>query len=319
MLRRTESVSRTQQSAVCARLKVMAGLDIAEKRMPQDGSFSVRSDGSPVDVRVAVIPTKYGEHIVLRLLQRGKMLELPDLGMSHDMESVFLRAIKQPFGAVITCGPTGSGKTTTLYAALAELNEETRSIATIEDPVEYQLPGVNQIEVHPKIELTFARGLRTILRSDPEVILVGEIRDEETAKTAVQAAMTGHLVLTTLHTNDAASSIARLKALGVEPQLLPSAINCIVAQRLARRLCGYCRHPYTASADEVQEVDVVSSVDAPTLYRAGGCLQCDDTGYRGRVALYEVMPMHGLGRLDRRGVERGDPRGRRRARHAHAP
>jgi type IV pilus assembly protein PilB len=297
VLRRTEMISRTQQSAVCARLKVMAGLDIAEKRMPQDGSFSVRSDGSPVDVRVAVIPTKYGEHVVLRLLQRGKRLELPDLGMSHDMESIFLRAIKQPFGAVITCGPTGSGKTTTLYAALAVLNEETRSIATIEDPVEYQLPGVNQIEVHPKIELTFARGLRTILRSDPEVILVGEIRDEETAKTAVQAAMTGHLVLTTLHTNDAASSIARLKALGVEPQLLPSAINCIVAQRLARRLCVYCRQPYTASPEEVQEVDVVSTVDAPTLYRATGCLQCDETGYRGRVALYEVMPMHGLGRL----------------------
>jgi type II secretory ATPase GspE/PulE/Tfp pilus assembly ATPase PilB-like protein len=213
------------------------------------------------------------------------------------MEAIFLRAIRQPFGAVITCGPTGSGKTTTLYAALAALNEETRSIATIEDPVEYQLPGVNQIEVHAKIDLTFARGLRTILRSDPEVILVGEVRDEETAKTAVQAAMTGHLVLTTLHTNDAASSISRLKALGVDPQLLPAAINCIVAQRLARRLCTYCRAPYTATPDEVQEAGVLQTGEPPTLYHAVGCLQCEGTGYRGRVALYEVMPMRGLGRL----------------------
>ncbi len=297
VLRRTEAVPRTLQTAVAARLKVMAGLDIAEKRLPQDGSFSIRSDGSPVDVRVAVIPTKFGEHVVLRLLQRGVVLGLEELGMSPDMEAVFSRAIRQPFGAVITCGPTGSGKTTTLYAALDVLNEETRSIATIEDPVEYQLAGVNQIEVHTKIDLTFARGLRTILRSDPEVILVGEIRDEETAKTAIQAAMTGHLVLTTLHTNDAASSIARLKALGVDPQLLPSAINCIVAQRLARRLCTYCREPYRASPDEVLEAGVVQAVEKPTLYRAAGCLQCDETGYRGRVALYEVMPMHGLGRL----------------------
>jgi len=297
VLRRTESVTRAMQTAVAARLKVMAGLDIAEKRLPQDGSFSIRSDGSPVDVRVAVIPTKYGEHVVLRLLQRGAHLELDDLGMSPEMEAIFLRAIRQPFGAVITCGPTGSGKTTTLYAALAALNEETRSIATIEDPVEYQLPGVNQIEVHAKIDLTFARGLRTILRSDPEVILVGEVRDEETAKTAVQAAMTGHLVLTTLHTNDAASSISRLKALGVDPQLLPAAINCIVAQRLARRLCTYCRAPYTATPDEVQEAGVVQTGEPPTLYRAVGCQQCEGTGYRGRVALYEVMPMHGLGRL----------------------
>ena len=297
VLRRTETVGRSQQAAVCARLKVMAGLDIAEKRLPQDGSFSIRSDGSPVDVRVAVIPTKYGEHVVLRLLQRGKLLQLADLGMSPEMGAVFLRAIRQPFGAVITCGPTGSGKTTTLYAALAALNEETRSIATIEDPVEYQLPGVNQIEVHNKIDLSFARGLRTILRSDPEVILVGEIRDDETAKVAIQAAMTGHLVLTTLHTNDAASSIARLKALGVDQQLLPSAINCIVAQRLARRLCPHCRVPYTATPDEVLEAGVMQTVEAPTLYRATGCLQCDGTGYRGRVALYEVMPMQGLGRL----------------------
>jgi type IV pilus assembly protein PilB len=297
VLRRSESVTRAMQSAVAARLKVMAGLDIAEKRLPQDGSFSIRSDGSPVDVRVAVIPTKYGEHVVLRLLQRGTRLELDDLGMSAETEAVFVRAIRQPFGAVITCGPTGSGKTTTLYAALAALNEETRSIATIEDPVEYQLPGVNQIEVHNKIDLTFARGLRTILRSDPEVILVGEIRDEETAKTAVQAAMTGHLVLTTLHTNDAASAFSRLKALGVDPHLLPAAINCIVAQRLARRLCAYCRAPYTATPDEVQEAGVLQTGEPPTLHRATGCLQCDGTGYRGRVALYEVMPMQGLGRL----------------------
>ncbi len=297
VLRWMEPIAKGQQAAVTARVKVMAGLDIAEKRMPQDGSFSILFGGNPVDVRVAVIPTKHGEHVVLRLLHRSNKLELPDLGMGPEAESVFLRSIRQPHGAVITCGPTGSGKTTTLYAALDLLNEETRSIATIEDPVEYQLPGVNQVEVHARIGLTFARGLRTILRSDPEVILVGEIRDEETAQIAIQAAMTGHLVLTTLHTNDAASSIARLKNMGVDPNLLSTSINCIVAQRLARRLCVHCRVPHEASREELLEADVVAAGDSKTLYGPGGCLQCEGTGYQGRVALYELMPIHGLGRI----------------------
>jgi type IV pilus assembly protein PilB len=296
VLRELERLEKRLQMAVCARLKVMAGLDIAEKRMPQDGSFSLLMNDIPIDVRVAVLPTKHGEHVVLRILQRSVKLALPTLGMSGDAEAAFHRAIRQPHGAVITCGPTGSGKTTTLYAALDILNEPERSIATIEDPVEYQLGGINQMEVHEKIGLTFARGLRTILRSDPEVILVGEIRDEETAKTAIQAALTGHLVLTTLHTNDAAGAIARLRNLGIDPDLLPGAINCIVSQRLARRLCIHCREAYEPTEDELRQAGLIQvGATVPTLYRGAGCLQCGSTGYSGRVALYELMPIHGLG------------------------
>ena len=198
---------------------------------------------------------------------------------------------------MLTCGPTGSGKTTTLYAALDRLNDGMRSIATIEDPVEYQLPGVMQTEVHARIGLTFERGLRTILRADPDVILVGEIRDAETAKIAIQAAMTGHLVLTTLHTNDAAGAIARLRVLEVDPDLLAGSINCIVSQRLARRICQHCRQPYEPTQEQVQSMNLISAGSNPTLYRAAGCLQCGMTGYSGRVALYELMPVHGLGRV----------------------
>jgi type IV pilus assembly protein PilB len=297
VLRDDSTVDKRMQNAVAARVKVMAQLDIAEKRMPQDGSFVVYIDGQAVDVRAAVLPTKHGEQVVLRVLRREAKIELPSLGMSGDMESVFMRAIEQPHGAVISCGPTGSGKTTTLYAALDRLNDGLRSIATIEDPVEYQLPGVMQMEVHNKINLTFGRGLRTILRADPDVILVGEIRDEETAKIAIQAAMTGHLVLTTLHTNDAASAIARLRTLGVDSDLLSSAINCIVSQRLARRLCMHCREAYEATEEQVISMNVISTGTVPTLYRATGCLQCANTGYAGRVALYELMPIQGLGRV----------------------
>jgi type IV pilus assembly protein PilB len=297
VLRDQESIDKRLQNALAARVKVMAQLDIAEKRMPQDGSFVVYIGGRAVDVRVAVLPTKHGEQVVLRVLQRETKLELPQLGMSPEMENVFMQAIEQPHGAVISCGPTGSGKTTTLYAALDRLNDGLRSIATIEDPVEYQLPGVMQMEVHTKINLTFGRGLRTILRADPEVILVGEIRDEETAKIAIQAAMTGHLVLTTLHTNDAASAIARMRTLGVDPDLLAGSINCIVSQRLARRICMHCREAYEPSQDQQISMNLISTGTTPTLYRAMGCLQCGNTGYSGRVALYELMPVHGLGRV----------------------
>jgi type II secretory ATPase GspE/PulE/Tfp pilus assembly ATPase PilB-like protein len=296
VLREADPIDRRLQHAVAARIKVMAQLDIAEKRMPQDGSFVVYISGLAVDVRVAVLPTKHGEQIVLRLLQRETKLELPDLGMSRDIEAVFLRAIDQPYGAVLSCGPTGSGKTTTLYAALDRLNDGLRSIATIEDPVEYQLPGVMQTEVHTRIGLTFERGLRTILRADPDVILIGEIRDEETAQIAIQAALTGHLVLTTLHTNDAAGAIARLRTLGVEPDLLAGSINCIVSQRLARRICAHCRESYEPTQEQVTSMNLIS-VSNPVLYRANGCLQCGMTGYSGRVALYELMPVHGLGRV----------------------
>ena len=296
VMRENDPIDKRLQAAVSARVKVMAQLDIAEKRMPQDGSFVVYISGRPVDVRVAVLPTKHGEQIVLRLLQRETKLELPGLGMSPDMEATFLRAVEQPYGAVLTCGPTGSGKTTTLYAALDRLNDGLRSIATIEDPVEYQLAGVMQTEVHNKIGLTFGRGLRTILRADPDVILVGEIRDEETAQIAIQAAMTGHLVLTTLHTNDAASAIARMRTLGVDPDLLAGSINCIVSQRLARRLCQHCREAYEPTQEQVTSMNLIS-ISNPVLYRSQGCLQCGMTGYTGRVALYELMPVHGLGRV----------------------
>jgi type IV pilus assembly protein PilB len=295
VLRDTEQIERRLHAAVAARLKVMAQLDIAEKRMPQDGSFVIYIGGSAVDVRAAFMPTKHGEQVVLRVLQRETKLELPNLGMSPETEAVFMRAIEQPYGAVISCGPTGSGKTTTLYAALDRLNDGYRSIATIEDPVEYQLPGAMQTEVHGRIGLTFSRGLRTILRADPDVILVGEIRDDETAQIAIQAAMTGHLVLTTLHTNDASGAIARLRTLGVDPDLLSGAINCIVSQRLARRLCTHCREPYEPTQEQQIEMNLITTGQT-TLYRAVGCLQCD-TGYSGRVALYELMPVHGLGRV----------------------
>ena len=292
VLRRMAVIPKSMEVSVMGRLKVMGQLDIAEKRLPQDGSFSIRHGDQPVDVRVAVVPTKHGEHVVLRLLQRAVRLELPELGLSADNETTFLASVNQPFGAVIACGPTGSGKTTTLYAALDRLNDEGRAITTIEDPVEYQLPGVNQVETHAKIGLDFHRGLRTILRSDPDVLLIGEIRDEETAKIAVQAALTGHLVLTTLHTNDAPSAVARLKNMGVDPALLAASVNCIVAQRLARRLCTHCREAYDPDEAELRAAGLLEG-STPSLYRAAGCLQCSGTGYRGRVAVYEVLPVQG--------------------------
>ncbi|HVM17502.1 MAG TPA: ATPase, T2SS/T4P/T4SS family [Gaiellaceae bacterium] len=299
VMRRLTTIPRAMQPAVVSRLKIMGELDIAERRAPQDGRLSIRFGGHPMDIRIAVLPTTYGEQVVLRILNRGsERLTLDDLGMSPTAAEAFSRSIRQPYGAVIACGPTGSGKTTTLYAALDVLNDAERVLMTIEDPVEYQTAGITQIEVNPKSGLTFARGLRTILRSDPDVLLVGEIRDEETARIAIQAAMTGHLVLTTLHTHNAASSIARLKDMGVEPELLASSVNCIVAQRLARRLCLECREPYWPSAAELVELGVGADANAAGsgdvwLYRARGCVQCAGTGYSGRVALYEVMEVRG--------------------------
>jgi type IV pilus assembly protein PilB len=295
VMRKLAVVPQSLQPAVTSRLKIMGELDIAERRAPQDGRVSIRFGGMPMDLRIAVLPTTHGEQIVLRILYRSAGRRgLTELGMSPTAEEAFSRAIRQPYGAVIACGPTGSGKTTTLYAALDLLNEDERVLTTIEDPVEYQIPGVNQIEVHPRSGLTFARGLRTILRSDPDVLLVGEIRDEETARIAIQAAMTGHLVLTTLHTHNAASSIARLKDMGVEPGLLATSINCIVAQRLARRLCLHCREQYTPTAADLEDLglDEGEATEA-CLYRAAGCVNCHGTGYAGRVALYEVMQIQG--------------------------
>ena len=294
VMRHLADVPKDIQPAVTSRLKIMAELDIAEKRAPQDGRMTIQVGGQPMDLRCAVLPTTYGEQLVLRIMNRpGGRLGLGELGMSPDAEEAFSRAIRQPYGAVLTVGPTGSGKTTTLYAALDVLNDDERCLMTIEDPVEYQTPGINQVEVNFKSGLTFARGLRTILRSDPDVLLVGEIRDEETARIAIQAAMTGHLVLTTLHSHNAAASIARLADMGVEPSLLATSINCIVAQRLARRLCMHCREAYWPDADELVELGREEPSDDVWLYKAKGCTHCSDTGYRGRVALYEVMTVQG--------------------------
>jgi type IV pilus assembly protein PilB len=291
VMRHIAEVPKRLAPAVTSRLKIMGELDIADRRSPQDGRVSIRYAGAPMDLRIAVLPTTYGEQIVLRIMHRSSgSIGIHELGMEASAEADFSRAIRQPYGVVITCGPTGSGKTTTLYAALDALNDPDRALTTIEDPVERHIPGVNQIEVNTRAGMTFGRGLRTILRSDPDVLLVGEIRDEETARIAIQAAMTGHLVLTSLHTHNAAGSIARLKDMGVEPGLLATSLNCIVAQRLTRKLCVQCREPYEASPVELIEMGAEQQL---TLYRAKGCGRCSGTGYSGRAALYEVMPIQG--------------------------
>jgi type II secretory ATPase GspE/PulE/Tfp pilus assembly ATPase PilB-like protein len=275
---------------VISRLKVMGALDIAERRVPQDGRVSVHFGGDPLDLRVAVLPLRHGEQVVLRILnRREKRPTLKSLAMDAPTQAAFLSALRQPFGAVVVCGPTGSGKTTTLYGALDAIASSDRVVMTIEDPVEHELPSANQIEVDEKAGLTFARGLRTILRSDPDVLLVGEIRDQETASIAMQAAMTGHLVLTTLHAHNAAGATTRLREMGVPGGLIASSLNCIVGQRLARRLCEDCREEY-----EVSAADAVAEVPAGTrVYRAVGCARCNQTGHRGRVPLFEVLPVHG--------------------------
>jgi type IV pilus assembly protein PilB len=288
VMRELATVPKHMQAAVTSRLKIMAALDIAERRAPQDGRVSAHFGGKPIDLRVAALHTTHGEQIVLRILnqQRG-LSSLADLGMSSETEDIFRHAISQPYGAVIVCGPTGSGKTTTLYAALDHLNTPDRVLMTIEDPVEHQMEGVNQIETDSRASLTFALGLRTILRSDPDVLLVGEVRDEETAGIAIQAAMTGHLVLTSLHAHNAAGAVNRLREMGVQPGLLASSLNCIVAQRLARRLCDDCKQSYVGSTAEL------GGNGTAELYRAVGCPRCGGSGYSGRVALREVMPIAG--------------------------
>jgi type IV pilus assembly protein PilB len=288
--RELASIPKAMQQPVASRLKVMAKLDIAERRLPQDGRCAVRLDGDIIDMRIAVIPTSHGEKVTVRVLQRSsRRITLPDLGMSEHAFATFRHAIDQPFGCIIACGPTGAGKTTTLYAAIEYLNSDDLVITTIEDPIEYEIAGVSQVQTNVKRGLTFARGLRTILRSDPDVLLVGEIRDTETAEIAVQAALTGHRVLTTLHTQTAASAFARLQDMGVAPFMLANAINCVISQRLVRKLCTNCREEVPRS--EVRdELGIAEDVSA-TFYRAGSCSRCDGTGYVGRTAIYEVLPM----------------------------
>jgi type IV pilus assembly protein PilB len=287
---------RSIQGGVISRLKVMAEINIAERRIPQDGRISLNVAGKPVDLRVATLPTVYGEKVVMRILDKAQaQLSLPDLGFHPAVLPRFEACFRKPYGTILVTGPTGSGKSTTLYATLNVLNSPDKNVITVEDPVEYRLPGVNQVQVNPKAGLTFASALRSILRSDPDIVLVGEIRDRETATIAVEASLTGHLVLSTLHTNDAASTPMRLVEMGVEPFLVVSALDCVVAQRLARKLCDRCREEYEPTHAELTEAGwpaaLLKAEGPPMLYRAVGCAACSRTGYRGRLAVHEVMVM----------------------------
>jgi len=281
------------QSALISRFKIMANLDIAERRKPQDGHCAVNISGKVYDFRVATLPTIYGERVVLRVLEKESiLLRLEDLGFLEDSLEIYTRNYKKSYGAILITGPTGSGKSTTLYATLNVLNTPEKNIVTIEDPVEYRLKGINQIQINPKAGLTFARVLRSILRAGPDIIMVGEIRDRETAKIAVEAALTGHLVLSTLHTNDAPSAISRLIEMGVEPFLVSSAVRCVQAQRLARRLCPECKEPYTPRRDWLEELNFPDMDEVTVLYRARGCSRCNNTGYKGRIGIYEIMEVN---------------------------
>ncbi|MDX8376733.1 MAG: type II secretion system ATPase GspE [Mariprofundales bacterium] len=280
------------QAALTSRIKVMAGLDIAEKRHPQDGRIRIKIAGREVDVRVSVLPTAFGERVVMRLLDRGnKVLSLRELGMDEYQLNIIEQAASSPHGIVLVTGPTGSGKTTSLYAALMTVDRENRNVLTIEDPIEYQLDGVGQMQVQSKIGLTFATGLRSILRQDPDIIMIGEIRDLETADIAIQSSLTGHLVLSTLHTNDALAAIMRLQDMGVEPYLAASSLLMVQAQRLVRTLCHDCKKERVPSADDwrAMEVKPKSFADIQYIFEAGSCEMCMQTGYIGRIGIYEMV------------------------------
>lgn len=279
------------QAKLISRVKIMAKMDIAEKRLPQDGRIEIRIADKNIDLRVSTLPTAFGERVVMRLLDKSNvLLSLEQLGLSARDLEIFLQLIKAPHGIILVTGPTGSGKTTTLYSALTILNHPDVNIITVEDPIEYQINGISQMQVNAKIDLTFANGLRTIVRQDPDIILVGEIRDMETAEMAIQAALTGHLVFSTLHTNDAASAVTRLIDMGVEPFLVSSSVNAILAQRLVRKICPHCREAYTPSNQYLETLDLPGEQFADAvLYRGTGCAECLHTGYQGRLGIYELM------------------------------
>ena len=287
------SIPRRMLNGVLSRLKIMADLDIAERRVPQDGRIGLMVGGKPIDMRVATLPTVYGEKVVMRLLDKSNvMLDLEDLGFSEKALKRFRASFTRPYGAILVTGPTGSGKSTTLYAALNILNSIEKNIITVEDPVEYRLSGINQVQVNTRAGMTFSAALRSILRCDPDIVMIGEIRDRETAQIAVESALTGHLVLSTLHTNDAPGALSRLTEMGIEPFLTSSAVDCVLAQRLARRLCSVCKEPYTATREMLRKNDFPAAVwerDDVVLHRAKGCSRCKGTGYKGRLGLYEVM------------------------------
>jgi len=280
------------QGGVISRVKILSDIDIAEKRKPQDGRMSVVHNGRKIDLRVATLPTVWGEKIVMRILDNSTAsLDLRDLSFLEHNYEAYHASYTKPYGMILVTGPTGSGKSTTLYATLNAVSRPEINVITVEDPVEYRLPNINQVQVNPKAGLTFAGALRSILRSDPDVVLLGEIRDHETAQIAIEAALTGHLVLSTLHTNDAPSAITRLIEMGIEPFLVGSALDCVVAQRLARRLCEKCKEPYRPSPEEMESARFpwIAGEPVPEIFRPVGCVSCSRTGYRGRLALHEVM------------------------------
>jgi type IV pilus assembly protein PilB len=283
---------KTITSGVTSRLKIMADINIAERRIPQDGRLSVNTNGKKIDLRVATLPTVWGEKIVMRILDNSTaMLKLSDLGFLDENYEVYSKSFVKPYGMILVTGPTGSGKSTTLYATLNIVSKPEINVITVEDPVEYRLPGINQVQTNNKAGLTFAAALRSILRSDPDVVLLGEIRDHETAQIAIEASLTGHLVLSTLHTNDAPSAITRLTEMGVEPFLVGSALDCVLAQRLARKLCPKCKEAYHPTPQQLLDVGFPwqDGEDIPELFRPAGCAACSKTGYKGRLALHEVM------------------------------
>ena len=290
VLHDVEAPARRLQAAIVSRIKIMAKLNIAERRLPQDGRIKLRLMGREIDLRVSTLPTLYGESVVLRILDRSSIVvNLDSLGFPEDTLTQFNRLITKPYGMILVTGPTGSGKTTTLYGALDKINSPDKKIITIEDPVEYQLFGVNQIHVKPQIGLTFANGLRSIVRQDPDVIMVGEIRDAETAEIAIQAALTGHLVFSTLHTNDAAGAVSRLLEMGVEDYLLASSLLGVLAQRLVRRMCTKCRRPAEMAAEVLRDI---GGDGGTQVFEGEGCEDCAQTGYRGRLGIFELLPVN---------------------------
>ncbi|MGQ3890629.1 GspE family T2SS ATPase variant LspE [Legionella sp. CNM-4043-24] len=283
-------VQRGIAPLVISRVKVMAKLDIAEKRIPQDGRISIRIGGHNIDVRVSTLPSTHGERIVLRILDKeSAQLDLSLLGMPESTLKAMRSMIAQPHGILLVTGPTGSGKTTSLYAMLTELNEVSRNILTIEDPIEYDLPGIGQTQVNNKVEMTFAKGLRAILRQDPDVVMIGEIRDLETAEIAIQASLTGHLVLSTLHTNSALGALTRLRDMGVESFLLSSSLVGLIAQRLVRKLCPHCKTAHVLRPDELELMEIKPDTDLSQVFEPHGCEQCNQSGYRGRTGIYEII------------------------------
>src|SRR5881275_1592508 len=298
VLQEVQRIPKRMTAGVTTRLKVLAKLDIAERRKPQDGRISLNAAaaGRLLDIRVATLPTVEGESVVMRLLDKSKKAPtLTDLGLNEDMRTKLDEIIRRPTGAILATGPTGAGKSTTLYAALTEINRPEINIITVEDPVEFRLSGVNQVQINSRAGLTFAAALRSILRSDPDVVMVGEIRDSETAKISVEAALTGHLVLSTLHTNDAPSALTRLNEMGVEPFLVGAAVTGVLAQRLARKLCTHCCEMYTPSVDELLKArvapEVAAASDGMVFYRKRGCPRCNQTGYKGRIGIYQLLTM----------------------------